>query len=427
MKLIVLDRDGVINKDRPDYVKSVGEWIPIPGSIAALAQLTRAGCEIVVATNQSGIGRGLYSTETVAAIHRRIRLEAARQGARIAGFYVCPHAPSAGCNCRKPAPGLLQAIARDHQINPQELTFIGDSTKDLAAARAIGARGILVLTGHGVESLREERTAGREPEHYPDLAAAVNALPAVVPSRAKLFIRSLAFNAAYTIAIVLYSIPVLLSLPLGRRPTEVITHNYGEFVFWAMRKFTRLDYLINGRENLPPGGGYVFAWKHQSAWETFIPLLLVHKLAYILKRELLWIPVAGWAIAQLGAIGINRSNRHKAVAKILRRGKYLLARHYVIILYPEGHRTPPGTTRRYGLSGALLAGECNVPVIPVAHNAVDFWPRKSFIKQPGTVRITIGLPIQPQGRSAEEINREVQYWIEYTMRKLSLGYIHLNK
>ncbi len=423
MKLIVLDRDGVINKDRPDYVKSVDEWIPIPGSISAMAQLTRAGFEIVIATNQSGIGRGLYSAEAVAAIHRRIRLEAAQQGARIAGFYICPHAPSAGCNCRKPAPGLLQAIARDHQVSPQELIFIGDNTKDLAAARAIGARGILVLTGHGVESLHIERAAGREPEHYPDLATAINALPAIVPTRTKLFIRSLAFNVSYTTAIILYSIPVLLSLPFGRRPIEIITQNYGRLLFWIMKKIIRLDYFISGQNNLPPGGGYIFAWKHQSTWETFIPLVLVHKLTYILKRELLWIPVVGWAIARLGAIGINRSNRHKAIAKILRRGKHLLARHYVIILYPEGHRTPPGTTRRYGLSGALLARECNVPIIPVAHNAADFWPRKSFIKQPGTVRVIIGLPISSSGRSAQEISLEVQHWIEHNMNEISLGYM----
>lgn len=424
MRMIVVDRDGVINHDRKDYVKSPEEWYPLPGSLEALGKLTRAGYEIAIASNQSGIGRGLYSADAVHAVHKKLRREGGRHGARIAGFYVCPHAPLADCDCRKPRPGLLQAIARDFDLKPDRLTFIGDTGRDLAAARNVGARGLLVLTGQGARTLVDERAAGREPEHYPDLAAATEALVAAAPGPIRQTLGSLAYNAGYVLAISAYGVAAFLCsvLPYGRRGLEAVARGYAIAFYGLLKLFVGLDYHIEGREHLP-SGAFIFYWKHQSTWETLAPFLLVPRPAFVLKRELLWIPIVGWALARLGAVGINRRAHRKAVERILNQGKRLLERGSTLVIFPEGHRMPPGTTRRYGLSGALLARAAGVPIVPVALNSGDFWPRRGFIKRSGTVRVKIGPPIATEDRAPEAINLEAKAWIESEMQRLSVGYL----
>lgn len=172
--LVVVDRDGVINVDSDAYVKSPAEWQALPGSLEAIGALTRAGVTVVVATNQSGVGRGLFSEAVLRQIHELMETEAARHGGRISGIYYCPHRPDEGCECRKPRPGLLQRIGRDYGCDLAGVPVIGDKVSDLAAAAAVGARGILVLTGHGRETLAA--LGGDGPEHYEDLAAAAAAL-----------------------------------------------------------------------------------------------------------------------------------------------------------------------------------------------------------------------------------------------------------
>ncbi len=424
MKLIVLDRDGVINHDREDYVKSPSEWEPLPGSLEAMGRLTQAGYEIVIATNQSGVGRGRYNLENVHAIHERLRAEAGRLGARIAGFYVCPHAPLAGCDCRKPAPGMLRRIARDFDLKPESLFFIGDTGKDLAAARAVGARGLLVLTGQGQSTLEHERAAGRKPEHYPNLAAAADILAAKAPGKPRRVFGSLAYNVGYVIAIATYgaAASACAAVPGGRPGLEAAARGYAHAFYGLLKLFVGLDYRIEGRENLP-AGPFVFYWKHQSTWETLAPFLLTRRPAFVLKRSLLWIPLVGWPLARLGSIGINRGAHRRALEQILEQGPRVLARGATVVIFPEGHRMPPGTTRRYGLSGALLAREAGVPIVPVAHNSGDFWPRRGFMKRPGTVRLVIGPPIETEDRTPEDINLDAKTWIEAQMQTLSVGYL----
>lgn len=175
MKLVILDRDGVINFDSDQFIKSPDEWKPIPGSLEAIARLTQAGYRVVVATNQSGIGRGLLDMTTLNAIHDKLNRSLARLGGRIDAFFFCPHAADAGCGCRKPAIGMFEEISRRFNADLDRVPAIGDSRRDLEAAVEAGARPMLVLTGKG----RKTYESGNLPEStevFEDLAEAVSEL-----------------------------------------------------------------------------------------------------------------------------------------------------------------------------------------------------------------------------------------------------------
>ncbi len=170
MKILMLDRDGVINHDSDQYIKSPAEWKPVKGSIEAIARLTQAGWRILVATNQSGVARGLFDMSTLNAIHDVMHRTVIQAGGRIEAIFFCPHAADAHCPCRKPEPGMLHEIERRLNVPLAGVPFVGDSLKDLQAAVAAGARPVLVLTGKG----RMTREAGGLPEGteiFADLAA----------------------------------------------------------------------------------------------------------------------------------------------------------------------------------------------------------------------------------------------------------------
>lgn len=152
-KLVVLDRDGVINQDSPDFVKSPDEWIPLPGALEAIARINQAGYRVVIATNQSGLGRGLFDAATLNAIHAKLRSTLARHGGAIDAIFICPHAPDEGCDCRKPLPGLYREIARRFESDLHGVPSVGDSARDLEAAAAAGCTPWLVLTGNGAKTL----------------------------------------------------------------------------------------------------------------------------------------------------------------------------------------------------------------------------------------------------------------------------------
>ena len=175
MKLVILDRDGVINHDSDSFIKAPSEWRPIAGSLEAIARLNHAGYHVVLATNQSGVGRGLFEVSTLNAIHDRMHRALAQIGGRIDAIFFCPHAHDAGCNCRKPRSGLLDEIASRFNVDLKGVPSIGDALRDLQAAAAVGAAPILVLTGKG----RKTQEAGGLPEGtqiYDDLAAAVRSI-----------------------------------------------------------------------------------------------------------------------------------------------------------------------------------------------------------------------------------------------------------
>lgn len=153
MKLLILDRDGVINFDSDAYIKSVEEWIPLPGSIEAIAQLSKAGWTVAIATNQSGIARGYYDVATLDAMHARLRTLVEEQGGEVGLIVYCPHGPDEGCACRKPKPGMLQTIANHYGADLAQCWFVGDSLGDLQAAQAVDSQPVLVKTGKGLQTL----------------------------------------------------------------------------------------------------------------------------------------------------------------------------------------------------------------------------------------------------------------------------------
>lgn len=174
VKLVVLDRDGTINRDSAAYIKSPDEWIPLPGSAEAIARLNRAGFTVAVASNQSGLARGLFDEAALASIHEKMHAVVGQAGGEIDRIVWCPHHPDDGCDCRKPRPGLLHRLAEHYGIGLEGVPVIGDSARDLEAARAVGARPVLVRTGNGRRT-EAEGEAG-EAEVYDDLAAAAAAL-----------------------------------------------------------------------------------------------------------------------------------------------------------------------------------------------------------------------------------------------------------
>ncbi|TAJ23241.1 MAG: D-glycero-beta-D-manno-heptose 1,7-bisphosphate 7-phosphatase [Rugosibacter sp.] len=172
MKLIILDRDGVINFDSAQFIKSPDEWKPLPGSLAAIARLNQAGYRVVVATNQSGVGRGLFEMDTLNAIHEKMNKALAQVGGRIDAIFFCPHTSADNCACRKPKPGMLHEISKRFNTNLTNVPAIGDALRDLEAAVAVGAKPILVLTGKGKKTATDpELPAGTLV--FPDLTAAV--------------------------------------------------------------------------------------------------------------------------------------------------------------------------------------------------------------------------------------------------------------
>ena len=188
---------------------------------------------------------------------------------------------------------------------------------------------------------------------------------------------------------------------------------------WLAKIFCGLDWVVEGRENLPREGAHITMWKHTTAWETMAQMVVLPPSAWVYKREILWIPLVGSATWLMRGIAIDRGSGHRAVNQILDQGRARLAAGVWVMVFPEGTRVGPGETRKYGMSGALLASQTGAKLIPVAHNAGDFWPRRGLLKKPGLIRVVIGPPIETTGRDPRELNSEVQAWIEGTMREIS--------
>lgn len=208
-------------------------------------------------------------------------------------------------------------------------------------------------------------------------------------------------------------------LPYRRRYRRFVQWSF--FVLWWARLTCGIRYRVTGLSNIPETASIVMS-KHQSAWETLATQYWFTPQTWVLKKELMRIPLIGWALALLAPIAIDRSARKEAMQQMLEQGKERLADGRWVIIFPEGTRVAAGRCGRYQRGGAVLSVESGAPIVPVAHNAGEFWPRNSFLKYPGEIQVRIGPPIYPAGRSVEAVLREVKQWIETNTREISQVY-----
>lgn len=240
-------------------------------------------------------------------------------------------------------------------------------------------------------------------------------------ARASLFARSLLFAVLIVIATVIWAIGcfAFLLLPYRQRYWMIIRWNV--FICYAAKYVCRIHWHVKGFDNLPDAPVILLS-KHQSAWETiFYCWLMPRPLIFVFKKSLLFIPFFGWGLAMLRMIAIDRSRGREAMTQVIETGKQRLNDGQWVIMFPEGTRTPVGSQGKYKNGGAILAIGTDTPVVPIAVNSGDCWPRNAFIKKPGTIVVSIGAPISPQGLSANELMEKVEHWIESEMRVITPG------
>lgn len=236
------------------------------------------------------------------------------------------------------------------------------------------------------------------------------------------FLRSIVHGLWMLVTVVPYALAIVLAAPFAASLTLYgLARRWLYLVMHGLRVLCGVSWRVQGMENLPQGktSPAILLVKHQSTLETFLmPVLMPHPLAYVFKKELLYVPFFGWAIGRLDMVHIDRSQRAQAFNKVVEQGKRLLAQGIWVIMFPEGTRIPRGQQGTYKSGGTRLAVATGAPVIPIAVSSARCWPRKAFTKHPGVVDVSIGKPIPSQGRGAEELMREVEAWIESEMRRL---------
>jgi len=237
--------------------------------------------------------------------------------------------------------------------------------------------------------------------------------------RASLALRSALFVLFQLLSVAPYALLCLLWSPLPLHWRYRLTVGWPRMVIWAARRLVGIGHRVIGAENLPDAPAILLS-KHQSTWETlFFPTYMPRELCYVFKRELLFIPFFGWGIALLGMIHIDRRRGNDAFEQVVRQGTRKLAEGRWIIIFPEGTRTRAGAQGKYKTGGARLAVRTGVPVVPIAVNSGEFWPRRKFVLRPGVITVSIGPTIASEGKSAEQLSQEVEGWIESEMRRLS--------
>ena len=230
-------------------------------------------------------------------------------------------------------------------------------------------------------------------------------------------IRFILFNVLSWLTVIFFTVAVLISWPISSKLSYRFARSWSLVVAALARIICGLRYQVIGQENIPKHSSVIFL-KHSSAFETFAQLGFLPRSCWVLKRELLWVPFFGWTLYPLQAIAIDRSKGGAAVKQVVTEGKRRLADGIFVSVFPEGTRMPAGETKRYGKSGTLLAQEANTVILPIAHNAGYHWPRRGLGIIPGEVSFVIGKPIDPAGRSAAEVNEEIQGWIEKTVAEI---------
>ncbi len=216
-----------------------------------------------------------------------------------------------------------------------------------------------------------------------------------------------------------YALLMIFCFPLPHRARRYTAVPWVFMTIWLIKHVLGIDYRVIGRENIP-NRPVVILSKHQSAWETVVLQQVFPLALFVWKRELKWqLPFFGWALAVIPMISINRGAGKNALKQLVDQGRLRLSQGYPVIIFPEGTRVAPGHHRRYKIGGALLGVEAGAPVLPLAHNAGEFWGRNAFFKSPGTITVSIGPAIDPTGLSAEEVNSRAEVWMEAEMARIS--------
>jgi 1-acyl-sn-glycerol-3-phosphate acyltransferase len=233
-----------------------------------------------------------------------------------------------------------------------------------------------------------------------------------------IFLRSLLFMAVLIVITPPVVLVLLLLFWMPARMRRQLVMVWVHAAHWLIRHLLRIEQRVIGAENIPAAPCVIMS-KHQSAWETIVLQTIFPSTAFVYKRELHWLPFFGWGLALMPFVGIDRSAGKEALNQVADRGKQRLKEGYSVIIFPEGTRVAPGHKKRYKIGGAYLAVRSGALVVPVAHNAGEFWRRKAFIKRPGLVTVSIGPAIDPAGLTAEDINLRVENWIESEMKRIS--------
>lgn len=232
-----------------------------------------------------------------------------------------------------------------------------------------------------------------------------------------ILIRSLVFLVLQIVITAVFSALALLTFPLRPLTRYRFISLWAKMMLPILGAICGIRHQVKGIENLPTQPCVILC-KHQSAWETLALQLVFPPQVWVLKRELLWIPFFGWALALTSPIAIKRSDGKGAMKQLLKQGKERLEQGFCVVIFPEGTRIPFGQRGKYKIGGAMLAASSGVPVVPVAHNAGRLWGRNAFSKHPGMITMSIGAPIDPRGLKAEEINARVEAWIENEIQDL---------
>ena len=233
-------------------------------------------------------------------------------------------------------------------------------------------------------------------------------------------IRSLLFTTYMMASACLFGAVMALGFWLPYRAQFGIARSWARTLLWVLERLCGLKFSVDGRERIPAGNHIVMS-NHTSAWETVAQFLIFPPQVWVLKRELLWIPFVGWGLKRLRPIAINRGEGHRAVNQVIEQGQARLKDGLWIIIFPEGTRVVAGETRKFGVSGALLAIASGKKVVPLSHNAGLFWPRRGFVKKPGTIRVIIGEAIDAGGKNPRALNAEVKQAIEAGLARIASG------
>ena len=234
------------------------------------------------------------------------------------------------------------------------------------------------------------------------------------PAYIVIWLRSLAFWIVFPVSLVLFATLLLLTVPFSLRTRWALVQRWVHFILWWLRVTCKLSHEVQGAEHITPEAGIVFA-KHQSTWETIALQQIFPLQVWVAKRELMWIPFFGWGLALMKCIHIRRGSGKAAIKQLVTQGKARMEDGIWVVIFPEGTRIAAGKKGRYRIGGAVLAEQSGRSIVPVAHNAGEYWPRRSFIKRPGVIQVRIGKPISATGKSAQEILDLASGWIEDQM------------